>query len=137
MRLISLVPAAFVLLIAGSAFAQEWIEYVSRADFFSVNFPAQPEVRDIKWETEYGLTLPGRMHIHTDGRSRYSVTVIDYGKVQQPVRRHILLIDGEGYDFIGGVAHKIIGNDLCGLTYSIHHQLFLFGHEFLKFRYSE
>ena len=83
MRLISLVPAAFVLLIAGSAFAKEWIEYVSRADFFSVNFPAQPEVRDIKWETEYGLTLPGRMHIHTDGRSRYSVTVIDYGKVQQ------------------------------------------------------
>jgi hypothetical protein len=83
MRLITLVPAAFVLFISASASAQEWIEYVSRADFFSVNFPAQPEVRDIKWETEFGLTLPGRLHIHTGARSRYSVTVIDYGKVQQ------------------------------------------------------
>ncbi len=82
MRPISLVLAAFVL-ISGSAIAQEWIEYVSRADFFSVNFPTQPEVRDIKWETEYGLTLPGRAHIVADGRSRYSVTVIDYGTVQQ------------------------------------------------------
>ena len=58
MRLISLVPAAFVLFISGPAFAQEWIEYVSRADFFSVNFPAQPEVRDIKWETDTASPCP-------------------------------------------------------------------------------
>jgi hypothetical protein len=83
MRLISLVPAAFVLMTSASAFAQEWIEYVSRPDFFSVNFPAQPEIREIKWETEYGLTLPGRTHVYSNARSRYAVTVIDYGNVQQ------------------------------------------------------
>jgi hypothetical protein len=83
MRVISLVAAACVVLVSGSAFAQEWIEYVSRPDFFSVNFPAQPEVRDIKWETEYGIILPGRTHVYADSRNRYSVTVVDYGNVQQ------------------------------------------------------
>ena len=83
MRLISLVSAACVLVISSPASGQEWIEYVSRADFFSVNFPAQPEVRDIKWETEYGITLPGRAHVYVDGRNRYSVTVVDYGNIQQ------------------------------------------------------
>ncbi len=83
MRVISLVAAACVVLMSGSAFAREWIEYVSRPDFFSVNFPAQPEVRDIKWQTEYGVILPGRAHVYTDSRNRYSVTVVDYGNVQQ------------------------------------------------------
>ena len=83
MRLIPLVSAAFVLFISGPAFAQEWIEYVSRTDFFSVNFPDQPQVRDITWETEYGITLPGRVHEYVDGPNRYSVTVIDYRNVQK------------------------------------------------------
>jgi hypothetical protein len=83
MRLIPLVSAAFVLLLSGPALAQEWVEYVSRADFFSVNFPTQPEVRDITFATEYGLDLPGRVHTSTNGRSKYSVTVIDYGPAEK------------------------------------------------------
>jgi hypothetical protein len=83
MRLIPLVSAAFVLLISGPVFAQEWIEYVSRADLFSVNFPAQPEVRDITYQSEYGMTLPGRVHVYQDGPNRYSVTVVDYSNIQK------------------------------------------------------
>ena len=83
MRLIPLVPAVFVLVVSGPAFAQEWTEYVSRVDFFSVNFPGQPEVRDITYATEYGITLPGRVHSREDGPNRYSVTVIDYSTAQQ------------------------------------------------------
>ena len=60
MRLIPLVAAAFVLLVSGPAFGQEWTEYASRADFFTVNFPGEPEVRDIAYPTEYRVTLPGR-----------------------------------------------------------------------------
>jgi hypothetical protein len=82
MRVISLV-AAFVLLISGSASAQEWIEYVNKTDLFSINFPDQPQVRDIKWETEYGMTLPGREYVSQDGPNRYSITVVDYGNIQQ------------------------------------------------------
>jgi hypothetical protein len=82
MRLISLVPA-FVLFIAGPASAQEWIEYVNKDDLFSVNFPAQPEVKDITWPTEYGITLTGHVYTAMEGPNKYSVTVVDYNNVQQ------------------------------------------------------
>jgi len=83
MRLIPLVTAAVVLFLPGPSFGQEWIEYSSRTDMFTVNFPAQPTVRDITYPTEYGLTIPGRVHSYEDGKSRYSVTVVDYGNVQK------------------------------------------------------
>ncbi len=82
MRLMPLVSAAFVLLMSGPAFAQEWIEYASRADFFTVNFPREPTVREITYQTEYRVTLPGRVHSVENGPNRYSVTVIDYTNVQ-------------------------------------------------------
>jgi hypothetical protein len=83
MRLMPLVTAAFVLCMSGPSFAQEWIEYASRADFFNVNFPSEPTVRDITYPTEYGLTLPGRVHSVEAGPNRYSVTVVDYANVQK------------------------------------------------------
>ena len=82
MRLIPLVSATLVLLVSGPAFAQGWIEYVSRADFFTVNFPSEPTVRDITYPTEYHAALPGRVHSVENGPNRYSVTVIDYTNVQ-------------------------------------------------------
>ena len=83
MRLVSLVAAAIILCLSRPSFAQEWLEYVSRTDFFTVNFPAQPTVRDITYSTEYGITLPGRVHSSESGPSRFSVTVIDYSSVRQ------------------------------------------------------
>ena len=82
MRLISLVSAAFVLLVSGPAYAQEWIEYASQEDFFTVNFPGEPTVRDITYPTEYRVTLPARVHSAETGQSRYSVTVVDYSDIQ-------------------------------------------------------
>ena len=80
MRLVRLIPvAAFILLMSGPSFAQEWIEYYSRADFFLVNLPAQPKVQDITWRTEFGLTLPAHVHVYEDGASRYSVTAFNLG----------------------------------------------------------
>ena len=44
MRLIRLIPLvpALILVLAGPSVAQEWIEYASRTDLFTINFPAQP-----------------------------------------------------------------------------------------------
>ena len=42
MRRISVSTAALILLMSGPSFAQEWIQYASRTDFFAVNFPAEP-----------------------------------------------------------------------------------------------
>ena len=78
MRRISVITAASILFLSGPSFAQEWIQYASRTDFFGVNFPAEPKVRDITYSTEYGITLPGRVYSVENGPNRYSVTVIDY-----------------------------------------------------------
>ena len=72
-----------LLAIPGLAAAQEWEEYVSLQDGFRLNFPGQPTVRDITYQTEYGITLPARIHIHEAGASRYSVTVVDYSNVEK------------------------------------------------------
>ena len=83
MRLIPLAAAALVVCLARLSGAQEWIEYTSREDLFTVNFPDQPAVRDITYETEYGITLPGRVHSSALGSSRFSVTVVDHSSVRQ------------------------------------------------------
>jgi len=83
MRLSPLIPATLLLLLPQPSFAQDWMEYASRADFFSVNFPGDPAVRDTTYESEYGLTLPGRVYSVTEGSNRYSVTAIDYSSAEK------------------------------------------------------
>lgn len=83
MRLKHLVPAALLLFMPGPSFAQGWIEYASPADFFTVNFPGQPALQDITYATEYGLTLPARVHSYVDGPNRYAVTVVDYTNAEK------------------------------------------------------
>ena len=83
MRLSALAVAALVLLGSGPSLAQDWIEYASRADLFTVNFPGQPNVREITYPTEYDITLPGRVYSAEAGRNRYSVTVVDYANAEK------------------------------------------------------
>ena len=77
-RLRPLVAAALILLMSGPAAAQSWVEYTSREDFFIVNFPGEPTVKDIAYPTEFGINLPGRVYSVQDGSNRYSITVVDY-----------------------------------------------------------
>jgi len=65
------------------ASAQEWTEYTSRSDLFTVNFPAEPTVREISYSTEYGVTLPGHVYSYQDGPNRYAVSVIDYSNIEK------------------------------------------------------
>src|SRR5882672_2056943 len=83
MRFIRVVPA-LLLLTSGPAFAQESIiDYVSKQDYFSINFPGQPKVEDTTFADEYRITLPARVYTATQGRNRYKVTVVDYRGVAQ------------------------------------------------------
>jgi hypothetical protein len=82
MRRISVLMALF-LCVPGLSFAQEWIQYASRADLFGVNFPTEPKVQDIAYATEYGITLPGHVYSAESGASRYSVTVVDYADAEK------------------------------------------------------
>lgn len=83
MRLTVFVAAGLVLVVSGLASAQEWAEYNSRQDFFSVNFPAEPTIRDVTYTSEYGLTLPGRVYSVEDATGKYSVTAIDYSTAEK------------------------------------------------------
>jgi len=59
MRLIRLLPFVAVL-IAAPASAQEWTDFTSKIDRFTVNLPSEPKSQDLKWESEYGAVFPGR-----------------------------------------------------------------------------
>jgi hypothetical protein len=83
MRRISACAAALILFTAAPSFAQEWIQYVSKADLFGVNFPVDPKVQDISYKTESGIMLPGHVYSAESGQSRYSVTVVDYADAEK------------------------------------------------------
>jgi hypothetical protein len=79
MRLHNLVTAVGILGLSGSVFAQEWSEYVSRTDFFTLNFPGEPTVTTTTYASEYGAMFPAHVYSKTGGPSSYSITVVDYG----------------------------------------------------------
>src|SRR4051812_27838996 len=81
MRITALI-VTLLLSATGSAFAQEWIEYASVADGFTVNFPGQPKVTTTTWKTQLNYTLPARIYSAEKGQERYSLTVVDYSRIE-------------------------------------------------------
>lgn len=98
MRLSRFALAAVFVLIAAASFAQGWMEFNSREDFFSVNFPSQPKVQEITWTSEYDLTLPGRVYSVEQPPNRYSVTVIDYTNAEKMHAERSAKCKAEGGD---------------------------------------
>jgi hypothetical protein len=79
MRPIQFVVVALLLCFPVLASAQEdWIEFASPEDKFSIVFPGKPTVQTITWPSEYGAVFPGRVYSVQQGPNKYSVTVIDY-----------------------------------------------------------
>jgi hypothetical protein len=78
MRTIPFVLAAFICLGSFPALAQEWVDYVSKADFFTINFPTNPAIEEFTYVSEYEGKFPARAYRSAQGGSRYSITVADY-----------------------------------------------------------
>ena len=72
-----------LLCVSGTAAAQEWTEYVDTQNGFKLNFPGQPKVTETTWTSQMNYTLPGRVYSAEKGRERYSLTVVDYGGLEQ------------------------------------------------------
>jgi len=84
MRFTTLVAATLLLSFSVTASAQEeWIEYVSKEDRFTANFPGQPAVTQMTYKSQYGADLPARVYSATQGKSRYSLTVVDYSQIER------------------------------------------------------
>lgn len=101
------IALSFILLLSAMpAGAQDWAEYKNVPDGFRVLFPGQPKVEEIKWTSEMGYTLPARVYTANRGPERYSVTVVDYGPIeQQGIARRKACPPG---------AETCIGSDLSG-----------------------
>ena len=74
---------ALVLFSSASLFAQEWIEFSTREDRFTCNFPTQPKMTQITYRSLHEADLPARIYSATQGQSKYSVTVVDYTQAQR------------------------------------------------------
>src|SRR5499425_952232 len=74
-----------ILLVSASAplLAQEWIEFASREDRFTCNFPSQPKMTQNTYRSLHEADLPARTYSATQGQSRYAVTVVDYTQAQR------------------------------------------------------
>ena len=83
MRLIPVVAAAFIVSSSAPAFAQEWVEFVSRDDRFTATFPVQPTVTQTTYKSQFGAELPARVYSAEQGRNRYSMTVVDYSGIER------------------------------------------------------
>src|SRR6476646_1706017 len=82
MRLVVL-TSCLVLSMAGQALCQEWAEFASREDRFTISFPGQPEVSDTTWVSQYGAILPARVYSGKQGPGHYLVTVVDYNPIER------------------------------------------------------
>jgi hypothetical protein len=114
MRITSVMAGLCVLLLAQPVSGQEWVEYANRVDRFTVPAPGEPNVETITWDSEYGAKFPGRVYRWQQGRTRYSVTVVDYSDSQRihSELNHIAYSGGPGpggvywlVDIAGSVAY--------------------------------
>ena len=78
-----LAASLLAISVSGPLFAQEWIEFASREDRFTCNFPVQPKVTETTYKSEYAADLPARVYTAAQGQSRYSVTVVDYNQAER------------------------------------------------------
>src|SRR5262245_33599072 len=74
--------AIALLFFAASAFAQEYVEFKSMQDRFSIVFPAQPKVTNTTYTSEFKSMLPARVYSVDQGQSHFKVTVVDYNNIQ-------------------------------------------------------
>ncbi len=83
MRLMPLMSSALVLAMSGTSFAQEWTEFASPEEHFTITFPGQPTVTETTWTSQFNAILPAHVYSGTNSSGRYSVTVVDYNPVER------------------------------------------------------
>ncbi|MCZ6474919.1 MAG: hypothetical protein O6700_01200 [Gammaproteobacteria bacterium] len=83
MRIVRALSLVLIVSFLGPAFAENWMTYIDQSQFFSVNFPAEPDVREISYPSEYGAIFPAHVYTVQNGRNFYSVTVVDFTDGQQ------------------------------------------------------
>ena len=72
------VAVALAVLGAAAASAQGWHDYISRDEFFLISVPSDPQITSTTYRAASGAMLPAKQFVATEGRRRYTVTVVHY-----------------------------------------------------------
>ena len=83
MRSVVLSAVVMGLGLPGMATAQSWFEYVNREDRFGVNFPAEPDIVEFEYTSEFDAIFPARTYSAERRGDRFSVTVVDFTNSQE------------------------------------------------------
>jgi hypothetical protein len=83
MRMHIIAATALALAIASPAMAQEWEEFVSIEDGFSINFPGKPTIENTIYKSQFGADLPAKVFRGSRGDSHFSLTVVDYRPIEK------------------------------------------------------
>jgi len=83
MRVTPLLSSILVVALSGTAFAQEWDEFLSKEERFTCNFPGTPTITETTWTSQFGAILPARIYSGTQGTGKFSITVVDYNPIQR------------------------------------------------------
>lgn len=83
MRICVVAVAVLLGAIVSPAGAQEWEEFVSPEDGFSVNFPGKPTIERTTYKSQFGADLPATVFRGALGPGRFSLTVVDYRPIEQ------------------------------------------------------
>jgi hypothetical protein len=96
--------AALTLMLATvPAWSQEWALYPAFDDSFSANFPGDPTIRETKYTSEFGVTLPARVYSAKDEFGVYSLTAVDWRPAkEQHVAIYKKCMAETGSDLKGG-----------------------------------
>ena len=77
MRLTGFSLALFLLCLSAPALAQDWTEFSNQNDRFSVNVAGQPQVQEITWKSEYGMTVDSEGRLYVTGGPGVHVIAAD------------------------------------------------------------
>jgi hypothetical protein len=83
MRPMLLLSSVLVLALAGTSDAQDWTEFSSPDEHFTIVFPGQPTVTETTWTSQFSAVLPARVYSAAVASGRYSVTVVDYNPIER------------------------------------------------------
>lgn len=123
MRFKLLISSALVLAMSGPLFAQEdYTEFASKEDRFTITFPGKPTLSETTWTTEYGVTLPAKVYSVTGISGRHTLTVVDYSPVERILveKSHNCPPGAETCSGVGDTGLAYWKNDIRGaVTYAI------------------
>ncbi|MBH98716.1 MAG: hypothetical protein CMM56_09750 [Rhodospirillaceae bacterium] len=98
----------------GLSYGQGWIEYIDRSAAYSINFPSEPTIEEIIFESQQGLIYPAQLYSAQGVRGdAYLVTVVDFSNAQElhsshPDRTEASGINSWWWDIRASVAHAAL-----------------------------